>query len=86
MASILAGQKGRADLAENELLVLVEFRTLGIVIQALDWYVTRNAFDANHCGFPIDVADFHGHWNFGNKRLQSNENPCTPVPPDDSID
>ncbi|MNJ69277.1 hypothetical protein D3C77_656070 [compost metagenome] len=60
LACILARQKGRTDLAENEFLVLGEFRTLGVVVNALDRYVTRDAFDANHCGFPIDMRIFTG--------------------------
>ncbi|MNH22605.1 hypothetical protein D3C79_824690 [compost metagenome] len=60
LTCVFTRQEGRADLAENEFLVLGELRTLGVVVHALDGYVTRNAFDANHCGFPILMRIFTG--------------------------
>ncbi|MCY1188578.1 hypothetical protein D9M73_297050 [compost metagenome] len=60
MSRILARQERRTDLAEYELFVLGEFRTLGVVVHTLTWYVTRDAFDANHCGFPLEMRIFTG--------------------------
>ncbi|MNO57620.1 hypothetical protein D3C76_481610 [compost metagenome] len=56
LGRILARQEGRTDLAEDEILILAEFRTLRVVIHAFYRYVTGDAFDANHCGFPMEMA------------------------------
>ncbi|MCY1434776.1 hypothetical protein D9M71_508460 [compost metagenome] len=48
----LARKKRRADLAEDEFLVLFEFGALGVIIKAGRRHVTRYAFYANHSGFP----------------------------------
>ncbi len=60
LGGLLARQEGRTDLAEDEILVLAEFRALRVIVDALDRYVTGDAFDANHCGFPIDMAKIRG--------------------------
>ncbi|MNZ38961.1 hypothetical protein D3C78_564470 [compost metagenome] len=53
LISILARQERRTDFPEDELFILLELRTLRIVIQPTRWHVAGNAFYANHCGFPI---------------------------------
>ncbi|MNP38502.1 hypothetical protein D3C76_1320150 [compost metagenome] len=59
----LARQERRADLAEHELFVLAELRTLNVVVQASGGHVTRDAFDANHSGFPMKTAKDHHSMN-----------------------
>jgi hypothetical protein len=53
LCNILARQECRADLANDELFILGEFCTLGVVVQPFCRHVAGDAFYANHCGFPI---------------------------------
>jgi len=53
LVSIFARQKSRTYLAQNKFFVLGEFRALRVVVYTACWHVTGDAFNANHCGFPI---------------------------------
>ena len=53
LVSFFARQKGRTDLAQNEFFVFGELRALRVVVYTACWHVTGDAFNANHCGFPI---------------------------------
>ncbi|MNI07131.1 hypothetical protein D3C73_601350 [compost metagenome] len=50
---VFARQEGRTDFAQDERFILLEFCTLCVIVHAGYRNVARNAFYANHYGFPI---------------------------------
>jgi hypothetical protein len=50
---VFARQKSGTDLAKDEVFILSELGTLGVIVDAGCGHITRYALDANHHGFPI---------------------------------